>query len=112
MAVGNFRLENSRRAGADEHTDASWTVFLPCSRHRLIKTILAQAQLRNAVIAAIEFAEFRAYRQEHKVGYLAHMGVEPHRLEGAGSKAGSHFAHCLRSRVEPDTGTAGNCVAI
>ena len=111
-AVRQFRLEYPRGAGADEYADAGRAVLLPCRHYRLVKSILLQAQLRDAVVAAVEFGQIGAHRRQHGIGYLANEGVEPDCLECARGKPGAHFAQCLRGGVEPDPGAAGNGAAI
>ena len=51
--VSQFRLQNTRGAGAQKHADACSAVFAFRNRYRLRKTVLLQTKLRQTVVAAV-----------------------------------------------------------
>ena len=83
LAVGELGLEDPRGAGAEKHPDALTPVALSGALHRLGKTVLGEAEVGQAIVAALELAQPRRQRGLIDARNLAHPGVEPHRLEGA-----------------------------
>ena len=55
--VGQFGLENPRGRSAEQGGDARRTVARARAAHCLDETVLQQGDLRQAVVAAIEFRE-------------------------------------------------------
>ena len=82
-AIGEFRLQNARGTGADKNTEARRAVMLAQPHHGLLKAILPQPELRQAIVAAFEIREIMAQRRKPGVGHLANIGIEVNRFERA-----------------------------
>jgi len=57
--------------------------------HGLGKAVLAEAEQRQAIVAALELTQRRRERRVIDARNLAHAGVKGDRLEGAPGKAGA-----------------------
>src|SRR5437764_1378768 len=71
--------------------------------HGLGKTVLGEAEVGQAIVAALELAQRRGERGLIDARYLAHPGVERHRLEGARGEPGAPLVQ--RSERGGDTAT-------
>ncbi len=88
-AVGELGLEDARGAGAEKHPDALAPVARGSALHGLGKAVLAEAEQRQAIVAALELAQRRRERRVIDARNLAHAGVQGDRLERAPGKAGA-----------------------
>jgi hypothetical protein len=80
-------------AGSHEDADAIAPVA-PCGRlDRLEETVLREAQLGGAVVAAIEAREVRGHALRSTPGNLAHEGGEVDGLEAARGEPAAAVAH-------------------
>jgi hypothetical protein len=88
LTIGGFRLQQARRAGADEYADPRRAITFPRRRDRVHKTILAQRARREPVIPAIETSPLAGQRIGIKTADLAGVSGKGERIK---------YARCQRA---------------
>src|SRR5258706_15840711 len=102
---------DARGAGAEEHADAADAVPFPRLQSGFLESVLSEPELRQTIVAAIEFREVRTHRQQVGIRHLTHAGFELCRLESARSQSGAARTQRIDSRVDADRDAAGDCNA-
>ena len=84
---GKLGLEDARGTGSQKYPDARGTVTPEAGAHALVKPILQEAKVGEAVVAAVEFGQLR--RQPHGLhgAHLAHVRIQAKGHRGTRRKA-------------------------
>src|SRR5439155_26235043 len=102
--IREFRRVQSRGARTEIKADPPGTVTIACRRDSPGESILLEAQLRKAVVAAIVIEEVGPHANIVKHRHRSHVGIDAGRLEIAGRQSGAPLAqgatHRLHSRAE------------
>ena len=106
-AISQLGFEYAGGAGADEHAYALMSVFFGGSTYRCGKVILAEGELRQAVVAAVECGEMR--RQLHIIHTcnFADEGIQHYRLECTRRKATAATLQRFKCLLEATADAAG-----
>ena len=106
-AVGKLGLQNSGGAGSQEHADAAPAPTSADALHGVEEPILQQAQLCQAVIAAVELRSSCGSRAVVDTRHFADVGVDVHGLEIANGKAAALLPQRLQGRRHAFADAAG-----
>src|SRR6185437_15166996 len=126
MAVGDLRRQHAGGARSQDEADALPAPPADAFLHRIPEAVLAQPELREAVVAAVEAFELRWQRLLIHTRHLANIGVEANGLKrawresaalstqrrgglldaAADAARGGEMAEEKRSQVEPSPARA------
>ena len=87
LTVGEFGLQNTRGAGADEHADAPPAPARGRRLHGFEEAVLLQGKFGQTVVAAIEFLQIRRQTPCVDARDLADVGIDVDGLEIAALEA-------------------------